>query len=74
MTKLVQETTIFYDSKSLPATLNAKIVASFLGISLAGAYELFRRSDFPAILIGRRRLVSKDKFLIWLDSQSNQSA
>ena len=64
----------YYSPSELPATMNAKTVAMYLNISLAGSYELCRRSDFPTLEIGRRKLVSKDKFLAWLDSQCNQSA
>lgn len=53
----------------LPLTLNAKDVASILGISRANAYFLFHADGFPTVRIGKRMLVCKDKFLKWLDGQ-----
>ena len=42
-----------------------------LGISRAGAYELVRSSGFPAPKIGSRIVVPKDKFLAWIDANSD---
>ncbi len=55
----------------LPLILNVKDVMSILRISKTNTYALFNRSDFPTINIGRRKMVSKEKFLKWLDSQTN---
>lgn len=47
----------------LPLVLNARDVADILGISLAAAYRLFARDDFPTIRTGmRRKLVSREAF------------
>ena len=40
-------------------------VASVLGISRAGAYELVRSDGFPALRIGSRIIVPKEKFIDW---------
>ena len=45
-------------------------VAAVLGISRAGAYELARSNSFPALKIGSRIVVPKDKFLAWIDANS----
>jgi predicted DNA-binding transcriptional regulator AlpA len=50
-----------------------------MDISLAKAYELVRRPDFPAIRIGRRIVVPKAAFERWLqqaafDNQSSGAA
>ena len=55
----------------LPITLCADEVAQVLGISRANAYCLMHSKDFPTIFIGKRMVVPKDKFLAWIDSQSN---
>ncbi len=48
---------ISYDD--LPLMLSVAEVASVLGISRAGAYELARSSSFPALKIGSRIVVPK---------------
>ena len=40
-----------------------------LGISRAGTYELVRAEGFPALKIGSRIVVPKEKFLGWIDAQ-----
>ena len=54
----------------LPLMLSVAEVAAVLGISRAGAYELARSSGFPALKIGSRIVVPKDKFLAWIDANS----
>ena len=54
----------------LPLMLSAAEVAAVLGISRAGAYELARSSGFPALKIGSRIVIPKDKFLAWIDTNS----
>lgn len=54
----------------LPLTLSVPEVAAVLGISRAGAYELVRSDGFPKIRIGSRIVVPKDKFIAWMDAQS----
>ena len=55
----------------LPLMLPVPEVAVVLGISRAGAYELVRSDDFPALRIGNRIVVPKEKFIRWIDSQVN---
>lgn len=57
--------------EDLPLIMSVKDVVRFLGISNTNAYALFNRSDFPAIRINRRKLVSRDNFFKWLDLQTN---
>ncbi len=54
----------------LPLTLSVPEVAAALGISRAGAYELVRSDSFPKIKVGNRIVVPKDKFIAWMDKQS----
>ena len=51
----------------LPLMLSVPDVAAVLGISRAGAYELAHSRDFPALTIGARIVVPKDKFLLWIE-------
>jgi excisionase family DNA binding protein len=56
--------------QDLPLTLTAPEVGEDLGISRAAAYELVRSKGFPHMRIGTRILVPKDKFLAWIDQQT----
>lgn len=50
--------------ENLPAVLNATQLASALGISRAGAYQLLHTEDFPTLRIGKRMLVPKDRLIV----------
>ena len=54
----------------LPLMLSVPEVAAVLGISRAGAYELVRSEGFPALKIGSRIVVPKEKFIGWIDTQT----
>ena len=47
----------------LPAVLNANQLATALGISRAGAYQLLNTGTFPTLRIGKRLLVPKEKLI-----------
>lgn len=57
----------------LPLMLSVPQVASVLGISRAGAYELARSKDFPSLTIGTRIVVPKDKFMAWIDRKTTEN-
>ena len=57
----------------LPLMLSVPEVAKVLGISRAGAYELVRSDNFPKIRIGNRIVVPKDKFIQWIEAQTEVS-
>ena len=59
----------YHNFEELPLMMNMTDVAAALGISRAGAYKLAHNSDFPAFQIGRRIVVSREKFIAWLNSQ-----
>ena len=58
----------------LPLMLSVPEVASVLGISRAGAYELVKEKGFPSLTIGSRILVPRDKLIAWIDEKSSGSA
>lgn len=60
-----------YDN--LPAVLNASQLASALGISRAGAYQLLNLETFPTLRIGKRLLVPKDRLIDWIDQNTGGS-
>lgn len=49
--------------EELPLMLSVREVAAVPGISQAGAYELVRTEDFPALKIGSRMVVPNEKFI-----------
>ncbi len=61
----------FKTQEDLPATLSATDISRYLGISKANSYHLLNSKEFPTLKIGKRKLVPKDKFLVWINSNSN---
>ena len=61
----------FKAKEDLPAILSAKDISSYLGISKANSYQLMDSKGFPILRIGKRKLVPKDKFLIWINNNLN---
>lgn len=49
-------------------------VAAYLGISVPQVYRLVKSGEIPSIRIRDRVIVPWDKFLGWVDAQSNQVA
>ena len=54
----------------LPLFFNAETVAAVLGIAPSSAYELMHEKDFPALRIGSRIVVPKEKFIEWVQKQT----
>ena len=67
MTETVYKT---YDDH--PMFLNVATVAKLLGISQSSGYELMHEKDFPAIKIGSRIVVPRDKLVAWLEEKMTQ--
>lgn len=65
--------TVYKSYDELPLMLSVPEVAAVLGISRAGAYELVRRERFPALKIGSRIVVPKEKFIGWINTQTSGS-
>ena len=63
--------TVYKSYDELPLMLSVPEVAAVLGISRAGAYELARSAGFPALKIGSRIVVPKEKFIGWIDRQAS---
>jgi len=64
---LKESTYKIYDQ--LPLFLNAEMVAQVLGVSISSAYELMHEMGFPALRIGNRIVVPKEKFRRWVETQ-----
>lgn len=58
----------FKSNDELPLTMNAKDVAGYLNISLSCAYQVMNAKDFPVLKIGKRRIVTREHFLQWIQS------
>lgn len=63
---------IFKSYEELPLMLSVSEMAAALGISRAGAYELARSEGFPALRIGTRIVIPKDKLQEWVDKQTEK--
>ena len=60
---------IYHSYDELPLFLNAEMVARVLGVSISSAYELMHETGFPALRIGNRIVVPKEKFRRWVETQ-----
>lgn len=54
----------------LPLFLNAETVAKALGVSPSSGYELMHEKGFPALRIGSRIIVPKEKFIAWVEQNT----
>ena len=59
---------IYYREEEIPLILSAEDVADILKVSRSFAYNLFYAKGFPAIKIGSRRFVRREKLLKWLEA------
>ncbi len=58
---------VYKSYDELPLFLNAENVAKVLGISPSSSYELMHQQDFPALKIGNRIVVPKERFIQWVE-------
>ncbi len=61
--------TCFTSLDNLPAMLTISQVALALNISRTSAYELAHCKNFPAMLIGSRIIVPKERLMVWIDNK-----
>ena len=59
---------VYKSYDEIPLYLNAEILAKVLGVSRASAYELMHEKGFPAMRIGARLVVPKERFIAWAES------
>ena len=57
----------YQSNDELPLIMNVKDVAGYLNISVACAYNVMNSSGFPAIKIGKRILIQRERFIEWID-------
>ena len=65
------ERIIYRSFEELPAVLTAVELASFLGISQSGAYNLMHSEGFPTLVVGKRMMVQKEKLRIWCEEHND---
>lgn len=58
------------NADELPLVLTPMDIAAVLGISRNTAYELLHSTSFPAFRVGKQFRVTRERFLIWLDSKT----
>lgn len=63
-------TSKYKNYEDLPLMLFVPEVGEVLGISRAWEYELVRSAGFPHIKIGNRIVVPMDKFIAWIDANT----
>lgn len=68
------EKKVYKSYEELPLMLTVSGVASVLGVSRAGAYELAHSEGFPVLKVGGRIVIPKDKFLLWIERQCGGEA
>ncbi len=61
---------VYTSYADLPLFLNAETVARVLGVSISSSYELMHEAGFPAMRIGNRLMVPKEKFIKWVDERT----
>ena len=62
--------TKYKEYSDLPMMLTVSEMGEALGISRAAAYQLVRSRGFPSLKVGTRILVPKDKFIKWIDNNT----
>ena len=62
--------TTYTNLEDLPLTLNAREAAQVLRISKSKVYELAQSESFPAIRIGKRVVIPRDKLIQWMNAQA----
>ena len=75
--KIIQEVenlkeALYTTYEELPLFLNAETLAKLLGVSVSSSYELMHEKDFPAIRIGSRLVVPKEKLQRWIDENTGK--
>lgn len=56
--------------EELPLFLNAKQVEVYLCISKSAVYNLLHSDGFPLVMVGKRMMVERKKFLKWIEDNT----
>lgn len=66
----MMKTSVCRNYDDLPLFLNAELLSQVLGVSISTTYEMMHEPDFPVLRVGSRMMVSKEKFIQWVEEQS----
>lgn len=55
-------------------TFTVEDIMQILKIGRNRAYDIFKREDFPAILIGRKYVIEQNAFYMWLQNRREKVA
>lgn len=58
---------------TLPEILPAKDLQTYFHLSRAGAYNLLNRADFPTLHVGKRKMVTRERLLQWMDKNTGRN-
>ena len=61
---------VYTSYDDLPLFLNADTVAKSLGVSISSGYELMHEEGFPAMRVGNRLVVPKERFIQWVNERT----
>ncbi|MBQ3968124.1 MAG: helix-turn-helix domain-containing protein [Lachnospiraceae bacterium] len=56
----------------IPLLLDANDIVMLTGLARTNVYYMLRADDFPVIVIGKRRMVKKEKLFAWLDEHEKK--
>jgi predicted DNA-binding transcriptional regulator AlpA len=59
--------------EQIPLLLDANDIVKVLGLSRSNVYEMMRIESFPALVIGGRKMVRKEKLFAWLENREGAS-
>lgn len=59
--------------EQIPLFLDANDIVKVLGLSRSNVYEMMRIESFPALVIGGRKMVRKEKLFAWLENREGVS-
>ena len=66
---MILKVSTYHSYDDLPLFLNAELISKVLGVSLSSAYELMHDKEFPAVHVGSRIVVPKERFQQWVEEQ-----
>jgi len=71
--KADQKSNRYCSYEQIPLFLDANDIVKVLGLSRSNVYEMMRIESFPALIIGGRKMVRKEKLFAWLENQNDVS-
>ena len=68
-----QKSNRYCNYEQIPLFLDANDIVKVLGLSRSNVYEMMRIESFPALVIGGRKMVRKEKLFAWLENREGAS-